>query len=210
MANSGIRTCYLLTIKPRSTPDMYYTSYQRFSRPEVFASLAVSGKGKNSNYWIEYFPFEKFFRRKTKTVFFRFSAFKHSFQICPTKFQFPLFTVKETSLGTNFFLAFDLIVMTNWIAADDLDSHKLWWLSITLVNVPNLDRDVTTGPCIKIFIERVLKMGSIIFNTDLVEVAEPKIRPDLLRNTGGIITPEHGRYQNYICWCWINLENKAH
>ena len=54
------------------------------------------------------------------------------------------------------------------------------------MNVPNLDRDVTTGPCIKIFIERVLKMGSIIFNTDWVEVADSKIRPDLVRNTGGV------------------------
>ena len=54
------------------------------------------------------------------------------------------------------------------------------------MNGPNLDRDVTTGPFIKIFIERFLKMGSIIFNTDLVEVAESKIRPNLLRNTGDI------------------------
>ena len=54
------------------------------------------------------------------------------------------------------------------------------------MNGPNLDKDVTTGPCIKLFIERVVKMGSIIFNTDLVEVAESKIRPNLHRNTGGI------------------------
>ena len=57
MAGSGIRI-------RRETRQMYYTGHQRLCRPELCASWAVSGKEKNDNYWIEYFPLENIFRGK--------------------------------------------------------------------------------------------------------------------------------------------------
>ena len=69
MVDSGIRTRHLRRPNRGDSRHMYYASYQ-LCRPKLCASWAISGKGKNADYWIEYFPFEKFFRRKIKLNIF--------------------------------------------------------------------------------------------------------------------------------------------
>ena len=72
MIDSGIRTRHLRFPNRGDTRYFYYTRHQ-LCRPELSASWATSGKRKNNtDYRIEYFPFEKKFSTKNKNTYFQY------------------------------------------------------------------------------------------------------------------------------------------
>ena len=67
MANSGIRIHHLRLPNRGDTRHMYYTSHQRLCNLRTHKTARHEQnqkKEKNAHNWIEYFPFEKVFRRK--------------------------------------------------------------------------------------------------------------------------------------------------